>query len=826
MIGTALFAAWNALVLWLWWTAYRPDPQGTAAAFATAWKDGVFSGSLLARNWAGFAAAAVLVAGLLGAASMAGARWHRWVGGRRGTGSRLTGTVLGLGITASAMLGLGFAGLLFAPPGWLACAILGACALHWLRRPAAPPGRALPGRADPGWPRLSFLSVAALAAAVAAALGGLLSVETGWDALMYHLRLPSFYVYRHKVWHVWHSYYGAYPAQVEMLYVVGRLLPGTLTADLVARMVHAVFAGILCLTAIGYVRVLGGGGRLAAALVVACPLVPALVSRAYVDLGVAAFGSLALLEWVRGARAGSGAAMVTGGLLAGFAMGGKYSAVLVLPAMLAAAVPVRGVRVAAAAAAFLPVLPWLAKNAVWLGNPFAPFLGYAFGSAGTLPADVTPWFDRPDALVELVRSLPVRVLSLLLEPGHLRSPLAPVIAGFLPLACLPEPDPARRRVRRAVFAYVGGWMLIAPEARFVLPALPGLAALIAFRCAGAVAWSPFRRAGLRAVLEASLVAAAACAVQVAAMTADPAGMALGRRSARGLLAAGLPPAPYRAYATEAVNAYVPPADRVLVASHFSTYYLERECLADYHTGRTRLASILAEGRTARGIAKRLRQLGIRWLLFTAPGVAEFAKVPGAWEVPAGGWEALAVVLRERSEAVWQTDWFTLLRIGASHPSRPLPVLPAYETIAFGEADALFGAGDAAGALERYRAGPPLLANVGSTHLRMAAAHMALGRWPEAFAALRRARALGVDTPGLHGAFAHACLQQGRADEALVEAEAARYEDPLSPGAAMGLVSPLTALGRVDEALRMADAARRLRPEGAALAGLGHVAGGR
>jgi tetratricopeptide (TPR) repeat protein len=456
----------------------------------------------------------------------------------------------------------------------------------------------------------------------------------------------------------------------------------------------------------------------------------------------------------------------------------------------------------------------------------APFLGGVFGSDGPLPRDVTPWFEQRHAAVELVRSMPIRVLSLLLEPGHLRSPLAPAIAGLLPLVCLPEPDPSFRRVRRGALAYVGGWMLMAPEARFVLTALPGLAALIAVRSSAVSASSAIRRAGLRVVLEASLVAAAACAVQVAVTTEDPAGMALGRRSAAGLLAAGLPPAPYRAYANEAVNTRVPPGERVLVVSHFSTYYVERECLADYHTGRTRLAVILAEGRTAPGIARRLRQLGIRWLLFTAPGVADFAKVPGAWEVPAGAWEGFARYVRECGETVWQTDWFALLRFGAPHAPRPLPVLPAYETLAFAEADRLFGAGDAVGALARYRAAPPLLTDVGSTAVRVGIACMALGRWPEAFAALRRGRALGVEAPGLHAALVHACLQQGRTEEALAEADAARREDPLSPTAAMERARVLSALGRVDEALRAAEAARRLRPEGAVLLELAGVAAGR
>ncbi|MEK7475363.1 MAG: glycosyltransferase family 39 protein [Candidatus Coatesbacteria bacterium] len=820
MIGAALFVTWNALVLWLWMGSYGPHPSAMAASLAAAWRDGEFSAGLLARNWAGFAAAAILAAGVLGAASAAGERACGWLGRRGAVCRGLVGLVLGLGLAGSATLGLGFSGLLFAPPGWVAWVVLVPFAVFGLRRMAASAGR---WRAE--WPPLSPVSLACLAAAAVVVLGGLLSVETGWDALMYHLRLPSFYAYRHKVWHVWHSYYGAYPAQVEMLYVVGRLLPGG-AGDLVARMLHAAFGGILCLAAAGFARELGGSGRLAAVLVAACPLVLALVSRAYVDLGVAAFGSLALLEWVRGARTGSRPAFVTGAALAGFAMAGKYAGVLVVPAMLAVALPVRGARVAAVAAATLPVLPWLLKNAVWIGNPVAPFLGGIFGSAGSLPADVTPWFEQQHAVAGLVRSLPIRVLSLLLEPGHLRSPLAPAIAGLLPLVCLPEGDASRRRVRRGALAYVGGWMLLAPEARFVLPALPGLAALIAVRLAAAASWPVARRAGLRVALEASLVAAAACAVQVAVTSEDPAGMALGRRSARGLLAAGLPPAPYRAYANEVVNARVSTADRVLVVSHFSTYYIDRECLADYHTGRTRLAVILAEGRNAQGIARRLRQLGIRWLLFTAPGVADFAKVPGAWEVPPGAWEGFAGCLRERGDTIWQTDWFALIRFGAPHAPRPLPVLPAYETLAFAEADRLFGAGDALAALARYRAAPPLLADVGSTALRVAVACMALGRWSEAYSSLRRARSLGVEAPGLHAALVHACIQQGRADEALAEADAARRKDPLSPAAAMERARALSALGRVDEALRAADAARRLRPEGAVLLELGRVADGR
>ena len=830
--GAVLLGIWNLLLLRIWLGAYRPGLAGIRETTARAWRDGEFSAGLLARNWAGFAAAGVLLAGILGVAAAAGARLRGWLGGRSaGGGARASGrivaVVLGLGVIGSAVLGLGMAGLLFAPPWWASCLILLPVGLRWLRRvrlrmgttrAGGPPAEGPPVE----WPPVSAPTLVLLAAAVLLACGAVLSVETGWDALMYHLRIPSFWGYHHRIYHVWHSYYGGYPSQVETLYALGQLVAG----DALARMLNAAFGVIVCCAAAAFARELpggptggpGGGARLSPLLVACCPVFLALLPRAYADLGLAAFGSLALLEWVRGLRTGSRPAFLSAAVLAGFAMGTKYAGVLLVPAMLAAGLPGRGARWVAlvAPAAALPVLPWLAKNWVFLGNPVFPFLGSVFGASSPVPADVIPWFDRPEPLAWFFRNLPARATALLLEPGHLESPVAPVFAGLLPLVCLREPDPGRRRARRAVLAFVGGWAILVPEARFVLPALPGLAALIAVRLEAAAAWTASRRAGLRLLVEASVLAGAAWGFQIAATTTEPFGMLLGRRSALGLLAAGLPPAPYRAYAAEAVNAVVPRDDRVLVVSHFSTYYIDRECLGDFHTGRTKLAAILAEGRTAPGIARRLRQLGVRWLLFTGPGVMTFAKVPGAWDVPEGAWDGFARVMRERSQAVWQTDWFALFRLGAARAPRPLPALPAYETLAFAEADRMMAEGDPAGALARYGSPPPLLADVGSTFMRRAVACMALGRWAAADAALRRARALGVDTPGLHLALAQESLQQGRAADALPEAEAARRLDPLSPTVAMGVVPVLTVLGRPEDAVRAAEEARRLRPEGRAL----------
>ena len=110
----------------------------------------------------------------------------------------------GLGALGLSALGLGFSGLLYHPVLWT----LAVAAFVVPRRgPPREPAPALPR----GW----------LGAAWVVLLGwwalNVLNPEAGVDAYVYHLRLPSFYLLRHRVFTVWHQVHGQVPQVWEML---------------------------------------------------------------------------------------------------------------------------------------------------------------------------------------------------------------------------------------------------------------------------------------------------------------------------------------------------------------------------------------------------------------------------------------------------------------------------------------------------------------------------------------------------------------------------------------------------------------------------------
>ncbi len=798
----ALFGLWNACVLAVWLHVYHPTLAPVLTIARRLAVPGRFSFTVLAANWSAFALACLVAGGLLACAESAGRRTRRWA---RVPGGEAPATLLpGLGLLGLAMLAAGLTGLLFAPARPLASGALALLGFARVRRLVAG-CRAMWPSATPGEPGVSLVAVMAVTVAAGLALAGVMGPETGWDALMYHLRLPSFYLMHHKVYGVRHAApYGEYPAQVEMLYTLAGLVAG----DQCARILNGVLVALVGLVTLGFVGELGGGrsARGAALLIVAgCPTLLALVPRAYVDPGCAAFAAAGCLELLRWRRTGARASLVLAGGLAGFAMGSKYIGVFALPGGLAVLLGCRrrGVALAGAALAF-PLLPWLLKNWLFTGNPVSPFAGVLFGTPVALAAETT--LLGP---LGAVAALPARLKAFLLDGGHLDSPLTPALAGLLPLLSWREPDPLRRAARLASGGWILAWALAAPEARFVLPAVPVLAALLAARL-GAMSGTPAGRVG-RWALTAHSLAAAGWAAALAWTTLDPLAMPLGLITARARLSAGLPPAPEAYAARDAVTRLVPPGDRVLVASHFATYYADRECLAEFHAGGSKLARILRAGANEAGIAVGLRRLGVRWVLAIEPG-ASYLDQPGFYDVPASGWAGWASLLRRRGEIAWQADRHALIRLGMTHAPRPLPVLPVYETVAFRAADRAREAGRLDEALAAYERPPALLRGVGSTWLRIALVRHAAGDLAGAETAYRAALAAGLDTVPLRHGLAEALLARDEAAAALPHAEAAWAARPGSALVAFTLARIHHALGRDAVARAWIGEAVRAQPE--------------
>ena len=289
----------------------------------------------------------------------------------------------------------------------------------------------------------------------------------------------------------------------------------------------------------------------------------------------------------------------------------------------------------------------------------------------------------------------------------------------------------------------------------------------------------------------------------------PFSMVLGLEDAQAKLSMGLQPTPFGYYMIEAVNARVPRGGRVLFLCDFSTYYVERECVADFRFGKAKLSTLGESAPTAAGLARRLKQKGLRWLLFTGPHSSQFKDLPGYYNLGEAGWREFREFMATRTEVAWQTENYWLFRITRPHPPYPLAAFPVYESLAFRDADIALSEGRVEEAMAAYAWPPPMLREVGSTCVRQADALLTVGRAGAAETAFRQALSLGCDNPRIHMGLAQIKLRQKRAAEAVAEAEIALKQNPVSAYVAATLALAYDGTGRKDEAREMIMRAVRL-----------------
>lgn len=282
---------------------------------------------------------------------------------------------LGLGTLSILILILGMAGLfnrlafvimllaagVLAPPGirgWLAdCRT----ALVGLR----PTGR---------WERFLALFVGF---ALVTALLHAVAPPTAWDALMYHLAAPQLYLAEGRIVAHPDNHYFGFPQGVEMLFA---LPMGVLGRDIGAAVIHFLLGLLALLAAMGLLRRYSDAAAAwtAAALLLSSYSLWLLFGWPYIDLGVMLYALLAFIAALRWRESGQDGWLVLAGVFAGLLIGTKYTAGLMLVALLVYTLwsaPRRFLRssLILGGVALLVFAPWMLKGAVLYGNPVYPF---------------------------------------------------------------------------------------------------------------------------------------------------------------------------------------------------------------------------------------------------------------------------------------------------------------------------------------------------------------------------------------------------------------------------------------------------------------------
>ncbi|HEY2154405.1 MAG TPA: glycosyltransferase family 39 protein, partial [Isosphaeraceae bacterium] len=241
-----------------------------------------------------------------------------------------------------------------------------------------------------------------------------------------------------------------YPLLTELLYAMALALRGPVAC----RLVQWLFGVALALNVAALARpVLGERSRWAATVALLVPAVSNGMGAPLNDVALAAFGNAALVAWSRWSDRPSLRSAALAGVLAGFALGVKYPA-LVLAGLIAAAMIVsstdrsRSLRHAMlfGAVTLLVGGAWYARSYAYTGNPVYPFFRNVFGGAGL--DEVLDPIKRPMAVT--FWNLATAIVPMTLQPSRFDS----VSHQFGPLFLLVLPAILWERAPRRVWAVV------------------------------------------------------------------------------------------------------------------------------------------------------------------------------------------------------------------------------------------------------------------------------------------------------------------------------------------------------------------------------------
>jgi len=548
----------------------------------------------------------------------------------------------GFGLLGLAVLGLGLTGLLFRPLIALACLLpFGGWRVvaEQLRRGSSASARSAglaiprlpsfrrPDGEEPAWVRRAWQ--VALALPVLVALPLMTAPEGSWDAMVYHLRFPSFFLMEHRHFAVTDSPFVGYPALMELHYLLALAFTGS---DRVTKLLHAacwlMTARLLFVAASRAGRTAGRGTALAWLL---APLGMHLAGIAYVDLATAWLASLAALAAVETTASEDKSSGLPGavfaGVLAGFAFLTKLTGGLVLAGVLAVLFRrpsgPRGRRALGATlglacgGALVAAVAWPVRNWLVLGNPLYPFLPRLLGGLDLPIRGYWPGIEAAGPVSRLWAAL-------IYDEGGVGAVLGPLWAIFL-VAALLSGGPSR--AWRFFAVLLAGWLLLPLDSRFLLPAVP--AALLA----SVPAWDG-RRA--RAALIAGLVLSGPLALRDAARASfvqySTLYQFLGLRPRETYLRLGLSPEPEYRDASLAANSELSPKARLFFVAGLKSWYFERRCAVPHqHIDPIPLLRMLREAGSAGRLAARLRQGGFTHLVYM-PRAALAYPCPGAAEM--------------------------------------------------------------------------------------------------------------------------------------------------------------------------------------------------
>lgn len=511
--GRKVFSALLGIAACLWFlfvfSRYAPDitartlPEiGALAADMT-------------RRWGLFDV--LLLGWLLVAAYLVGKRFLRWLDAAPDPGIEDAGVsaVVGLMLISWAVLLLGALHLLYRVAAY---ALLTAPLLVWRRdarqivsgwrlRPnrAGADGSALAGRIGRGF--LIALAAAVLLLVYAAALGP----EIEFDPLIMHLHAARRLAQEHRLVAIPEVPQTFLPRSITMLYALGMLLRG----DITAKLINYLFGLLTIWVTYSFARkrFSRNTGLTAAAILLSSPLFLWEMKTAHLDLGFTLTVCLSLFATVEWLERGEPRLFRLAVLFTAFSLGTKYQALFSLGSLSALILIYRWIEhrnliramqisVKFFAISLLGMVPWAVVNLVQTGNPVFPLLNGLFGSPYWTP-------EQAATVLEQMREGGVQITSanwwavitsfwdMTMGTADFHGNVGPFYLILLPLLLFLRPIPAAVKIILSYsFFYWLFWLFTGQHLRYYLGALPGLAVVCAEAAVGGLAglWDGYRRA--------------------------------------------------------------------------------------------------------------------------------------------------------------------------------------------------------------------------------------------------------------------------------------------------------------------------------------------
>ena len=332
----------------------------------------------------------------------------------------------------------------------------------------------------PRWPKFAdFLTGTLGLLVLLAALGP----ETYWDGFEYHLPLVMAWT-EGPIRALPALLDAEFRAGIDLLYV-----PAVTSGyEDAAAAVSAAFA--VCLAALVRAevarRATPGAASLAGLFTLLAPLVVDGATSTYVDLGMGAYGFLALLFADRWNRKGDSGALWASAICLGFAVNAKLHTAMLVPTVLIVVLaggrcPTGWMLATRAAIVAALTLPWFVKVTLTTGNPLFPFLGEWLGFGAMHPRILEFRRERLLANYDVARNLS-GIAQYLASLTFGRNVHVSGLLGPLPLALAPLAWGAFGPVSRSTRVLLACCSLLVlllflemPAARFGAPLWPLLA---------------------------------------------------------------------------------------------------------------------------------------------------------------------------------------------------------------------------------------------------------------------------------------------------------------------------------------------------------------